>query len=142
MTDTRGNPAMLKAAAVLGVIGVVLLLFATSGACQGIDAMPKEGTTPPKSGMKFALTFMAAGQGADLVTTTQALNRGAVESNPIYGKHPSAAKLVAAKLPMLGLGYLLHRIAPRNPKLTKGIAYTIGGVGMGLAISNSRKGRL
>jgi hypothetical protein len=92
-------------------------------------------------GMRVALTFMAAGQGADLVTTIRALNRGAVEANPIYGKHPSTAKLVAGTLPMVGLGYLLHKIAPRNPKLAKGIAYAVGGIGVGLAISNNRKGR-
>jgi hypothetical protein len=114
---------------IIVVFALALLSVATSAAAED------------KGGMKAALTFMAAGQAADLVTTVQALNRGAVEANPLYGKQPSTAKLVAAKLPMVGLGYLLHRIAPRNPKLAKGLAYAIGGVGVGLAVSNSRKGK-
>jgi hypothetical protein len=69
------------------------------------------------------------------------LNRGAVESNPLLGKRPSAAKLVAAKLPMVGVGWLLAKIAPGHPKLAKGLAYGIGGVGFGLAIHNLRQGR-
>jgi hypothetical protein len=92
-------------------------------------------------GVGVALGFMAAGQGLDLATTVAALNRGAVESNPLLGKRPSAAKLVVAKLPMVGVGWLLTKLAPRHPKLAKGTAYVIGGVGFGLAIHNSKQGR-
>lgn len=165
MTETRGNPAMLKAAAVLGTVGVVLLLFATSGACQGTDPQPILGTTAPvmgtpdystirsvmlpevrlvpkkSRGMKAALAVLAVGRVLDTVSTVQALNRGAVEANPLYGKRPSVKRLVAMNLPVVGLGYVLHKVAPRNPKLAKGIAYTIGGVGAALAMSNARKGR-
>jgi hypothetical protein len=128
---------------IIVVLAVAVLFFVTPGYCQEPDYSTIRAVEPARkpSGMKFALTFMAVGQTADLVTTVQALNRGAVEANPIYGKHPSTAKLVAASLPMVGLGYLLHRIAPKNPKLAKGIAYAVGGVGVGLAVSNSRKGR-
>jgi hypothetical protein len=94
-----------------------------------------------RKGMKAALTFMAVGQGLDTVTTIAALNRGAVEANGLYGRHPSTAKLVAAKLPMIGVGWLLTKVAPRHPRVAKGAAYVIGGVGVGLALHNSQQGR-
>lgn len=131
ISQTRGNPALLKTALICGLLGFILLGFST-----GVCAEDK-----PKLGMRVALSAMAFGQALDTVSTVQALNRGAVEANPIYGPRPSAAKLVALKLPMIGVGYLLHKLAPGNPKLAKTLAYTIGGVGAGLAVSNSRKGR-
>jgi hypothetical protein len=96
----------------------------------------------PSHRMTVALAAMTIGQTADTWTTIAALNRGAVsETNALLGTHPSAVKLIVAKLPMIGIGWLLTKIAPQHPKLAQGTAYVIGGIGAGLAFSNSRTGR-
>lgn len=94
-----------------------------------------------KTGIRVALGAMAIGQGLDTLSTVQALNRGAVETNPLMGQQPSAVKLVVGKLPMIGIGWLLVKLAPHHPKLAKGTAYVIGAVGTGLALSNMRSGQ-
>jgi hypothetical protein len=127
--STRGNPVFLRAALIFVLAGAVVLILASQVECQ------------ERPGMKVALAAMAIGQGLDTASTLHALSRGAVEANPIYGARPSAAKLIAGKLPMIGVGYLLTKIAPRHPKLARGLAYTIGGVGAGLAIHNARQAR-
>ena len=126
---TRGTPTMLKAAIVCAIGAVIVFGIATTARCQ------------ERTSLRLALTAMGVGQGLDTVSTIQALHRGAVETNPLLGARPSAAKLVAAKLPMIGVGWLLTRIAPRHPKLAQGTAYVIGGIGAGLALHNARKGR-
>ena len=126
---TRGTPTMLKAAIVCAVLAVIVFGLATTARCQ------------ERTSMRLALTAMGVGQGLDTVSTIQALNRGAVETNPLLGARPSAAKLIAAKLPMIGVGWLLTKVHPRHPKIAKGTAYVIGAVGAGLAIHNARKGR-
>lgn len=127
MISTRGNPAMLKAAIICGLLALFCLWAVIASA--------------EDKGLRVAFSVMAVGQTADLVSTVQALNRGAVETNPLLGSKPSTAKLVALKLPMIGVGFLLAKITPQHPKLAKGLAYTIGGVGAALALSNARKGR-
>ena len=42
-----------------------------------------------------ALGVLALALLADVVTTQQAIHRGCHEANPVYGKHPSAALLLA-----------------------------------------------
>ncbi len=132
--DTRGHRSMLKAAIICGVLlVVVIVIFAVPAQCQ------ERGSS---KGLRVALVAMGAGQTLDSVTTVQALSRGGVhETNALLGAHPSAAKLVAAKLPMVGVGWLLTKIAPTHPKLAQGTAYVIGGIGAGLALHNSRQGR-
>jgi hypothetical protein len=111
------------------LIALVLILCPTVARAQEASGLPR------------ALATLAVGQSLDLVSTIAALNRGTVETNPLMGKRPSSAKLIAAKLPMLGVGWLLVKLAPSHPKLAKGTAYVIGGVGLGLAIHNVRQGR-
>lgn len=127
--ETRGNPAMFKAAVVCLLAGFAIFFVATTVQCQ------------ERKGMGLALSAMGIGQALDTVSTIGALNRGAVEANPIYGARPSPAKLIVGKLPLIGVGWLLTKIAPKHPKLAQGTAYVIGGIGAGLAVHNSRQGR-
>jgi hypothetical protein len=138
MTDTRGNPKMLRAAIVCAALLGFVFLFATSGACQGEPTKPSSGSTS----LRLSLLVMGVGQAADTVTTLGALRRGASESNPLLGVHPSAGKLVAAKAPLAVVGWLLAaKVHPRHPKLAKGTMLVIGGVGAALAVHNSQQGR-
>jgi hypothetical protein len=91
---------------------------------------------------KLGLPLMAAGQTADVVSTVQALKRGAHESNPVYGKQPSAAKLTAIKAAtMVPTGLLLDKLYTHHPKIAMGIAAAIGGLGFGVAARNAKQGR-
>ena len=130
MTEIRHGRV---AALFLAALGTLLFVALAVQDCDAEERKP--------AGMKAALTFMAIGQTADLVTTIDALNRGAVEGNPIWGRHPSAKKLILGKAPMIGLGYVLHKVGPKNPKFAKTIAYSIGALGAGLAIHNARVSR-
>lgn len=107
------------------------------------DAQPP---APKKKGHglmhAIGLPLMAAGQTADVVSTVQALKRGAHESNPVYGKAPSAGKLAAVKAAtMVPTGLLLDKLYTHHPKIAMGIAAAIGGVGFGLAAHNSKQGK-
>jgi hypothetical protein len=91
----------------------------------------------------WAIVGLAAGQTADAVTTAKALKRGGtVEVNPLYGKHPSTARVVATKAAIIGpVAFCLHWAFPRHPRATTVAAWLLGGLGASVAVSNSRQGR-
>lgn len=80
---------------------------------------------------------------ADAGSTIYALqNPNAHEANPLFGEHPSAAKILAVK----GAGTLLQQLLFQalakkgHPKLANILGYTSGGVLGGIAANNIRVG--
>jgi len=85
---------------------------------------------------KILLTTAIVAQVADAVTTSQALDRGAVEVNPIYGDNPSDATLILSKVAVVGvLIWAGSKMKPTPRKWVFGIATALGG---GAAIHNSQ----
>lgn len=81
---------------------------------------------------KWAQLATLGGHMADAGTTIHALNSNpnAMESNPIYGKHPSAGKILGIKGGTAALQMLMqHMIGKSSPK-----AANIMGVGTGAAL--------
>jgi hypothetical protein len=71
----------------------------------------------------LALLIFIAANIADVLTTLALLKRGGYERNPIYGKHPSAARLLAIKAASVAVvGFVLWRYPSMWP------------VGLGLAV--------
>ena len=85
---------------------------------------------------KILLTTAIVAQVADAVTTSQALDRGGIESNPIYGDNPSDARIIATKAAFVGvLIWAGSKMKPKPRKWVFGIATVLGG---GAAIHNSQ----
>lgn len=71
--------------------------------------------------------LLIGGNVADLGSTLYALNNGARETNPLYGDHPSAAKLLAVKGAGTLLQYiLLNKFAKHHPTAANRVAKAIG----------------
>ena len=91
--------------------------------------------------MKTLLILLAMSAAGDGYTTSQALNRGAVEANPLLGRRPSVARIAVTEGALtVGAGYLLHRLHHNHPKLADGLA--IEGIGLHAfaAVHNSQQG--
>ena len=85
---------------------------------------------------KILLTTAIVAQVADAVTTSQALDRGATELNPIYGDNPSDATLLVSKAAIVGiLIWAGSKMKPKPRKFVFGLATVLGG---GAAIHNSQ----
>ena len=85
---------------------------------------------------KLLLTTAIVAQVADGVTTSQALDRGATELNPILGDSPSNLTLTIVKAAFVGVLILSgSRMKPTPRKWVFGIATVLGG---GAAIHNSQ----
>ena len=103
-------------------------------------------TAPEKkshTGMHASLGVMAGGQVADALTTIAALKRsGTEEGNPVYGRNPSAGKVLGIKAAtMIPIALLLDRLHDKHPKLAKGLALGVGGLGAGVAMHNAQVGK-
>lgn len=55
---------------------------------------------------KVLFGYMIGLQVADVVTTVIALDRGAVEANPFFGKDPDTGVLILGKVVMIGVTYV------------------------------------
>lgn len=109
-----------------------------------MDTQERTATAPPPSKlpMMASLGIMGAGQVADALSTHRAVKRGASESNPVYGKKPSLGKLLAIKAATnVPLAVVFEKLHKHHPKLARGLALGVGGVGFGLAAHNSRQGK-
>ena len=85
---------------------------------------------------KMLLTTAIVAQVADGVTTSQALDRGGIESNPIYGDNPSDGRIIATKAVVVGvLIWAGSRMKPTPRKWVFGFVTALGG---GAAIHNSQ----
>lgn len=111
---------------------------------EAVSAAPAAPVDAPShTPMHLALAAMGAGQAADALSTISALKRsGTAEGNPIYGKHPSAARILGTKAAIAApVGYLLDRAYDKHPKLAAGASLAFGGLGLALAAHNSKQGR-
>ena len=107
-------------------------------------------SAPPSRGIGASpYLAMFGGQLADLFSTGHALNAGAVEGNPLFGKHPSMKTLALVKgAGIAGLAGLMRWLSShRNGSgqqdgvnAAKGIGYGVGGLGTAVAAWNMTKG--
>lgn len=89
--------------------------------------------------MKWELAYLAL-SAVDAAQTIECLDRGAChEANPLFGKHPKAGTLIAAKAG-LGLVHFLafRHINRRNPKAALRLAQISAGVQGGVVLLNAR----
>ena len=78
------------------IYGLVLILGATVISCAGVKYSWTRGD-------KVALGAMIVARGADVVTTINNLNEGHVETNWIYGEHPTNAMLIGSQILLTGI---------------------------------------
>lgn len=86
----------------------------------------------------------AFGQGADVTSTMRFLSNGSgcVEGNAVYGRHPSAARLIAVKAPTVALAALLSWRAAQSGaarwerRLARTFGYSAGLAGGAVAAWN------
>lgn len=107
-----------------------------------VDEMPPASKPAPKDGRLTVASMMAlgAGNGLDAGSTVYALNRGAHETNPVYGAQPNAAKVLAIKgATTAGQLWLLKKMAKSHPKAANALA-KISGAAMGvIGVHNLRQ---
>lgn len=74
---------------------------------------------------------------ADGLSTVHSISNGATEMNPIYGKHPSAARVMGTKGAAAALQMLIqHVLGKEHPKAANILGYTTGGALGGVALHN------
>lgn len=97
----------------------------------------------PKKGVsKWAQLASLAGHAADAGSTIHALNNGATEANPLYGKHPSPGKVLAIKGGSAAFQALLqHVLGKKSPGTANAIGYGTGAALGGVAINNLLKAK-
>jgi hypothetical protein len=116
-------------------------------AVSDLDPAPPAPKAPEKTRghgpFWVSLAAMGAGQAADAIETVKALQRpGVQESNPVYGDHPSMARIVGTKAAtMIPTAVLLDKLYHHHPKIAMTLAGSIGALGAGLALHNRRQGR-
>lgn len=77
---------------------------------------PKPNVTGRVADRQFWIVtgLLAAAKATDSITTKRALNRGAIESNPLYGPRPSSARIAGTDVAVfageVGIAYLLKRV--------------------------------
>lgn len=76
----------------------------------------------------------------DLAQTVDCLNRHAcVEDNPLFGRHPKAGRLIAAKVLGGAIHYTAFRIALKeNPRFALRMAQVSVGVQGGIVLMNAK----
>lgn len=120
-----------------GVLAAALAFSTTAPASARSVWDSQEGTR--SAALKWELGYLAL-SAVDTAQTISCLNRGICdEGNPVFGKHPSSAKLIAAKV---GLG-LLHfavfeRANERNPRAALRLAQVSCAVQGGVVGLNAR----
>lgn len=83
------------------------------------------------------LPVYVGGQAADLVSTLQALNRGAKEVNPVLGSNPAKNAAIKAGI-TAATAYGLDKLSHRHKALALVLSLIGGGVGTAAAIHNSK----
>lgn len=100
-------------------------LFDPSSIAQYASQIKDDDHPPIKQDRAYQIAQMllAGATGADIGTTLKVLNNG-TESNPIYGEHPSAARLIGTKAAMTLPAFILaHKLHDEHPKLAKALLY-------------------
>ena len=75
----------------------------------------------------------------DIVSTNDALNRGCVEANPLFGEDPSMGMLIGAKVAALGLSwwFVEYLVSPSDRQSARNWVYGAHTLVMsGVAIHN------
>ena len=79
--------------------------------------------------MKTLLILLAMSAASDGYSTQRALDRGAIESNPLLGHRPSIARIALTEGALTaGAGIALHFLHKSHPKVADGLA--IEGIGL------------
>ena len=98
------------------VLLVALIFFA-----PGIHAQEKHLPEAPKPKQQFSrkvyvagVSLLAAAKTADAITTRQVLDRGGLETNPEFGRHPSPAKQARINLALFAGESALFYVTERN----------------------------
>jgi len=90
--------------------------------------------------IKIALGAMFASSQADLITTCQAIDRGAIELNPVLGQNKS--QIVVTKEVMTGLTMLsMWELNKKKPKLAFWVTLGVAGIYAVLAVHNHNVAR-
>lgn len=92
------------------LLAVALLLCAVPAHAAPLPDAP----TPNKKIFWTGVGFLAAAKTADAITTRQLLNRGGVELNSLYGRHPSAAKQSLINLGFFAAESAVFYLTERN----------------------------
>lgn len=98
---------------------------------------------PPQDRFTLASVLaLAAGNGADGLSTIYALKHGVREANPVFGRSPHPAKVAAIKgATTVAEWLMLKKLAKDHPKLANGLAKGIGAAMAGVAAHNVYQGR-
>lgn len=111
---------------------VVLLLAGLSG-CASLQPNPDEWTDQER--IAFGLNIVV--HTADAVTTSQGIDRGCVEANPILGSNPNMGSVIAIKALVLGIQYAVYN-SPNMGDNTHVFGYISAAIVGGIAIHNSQ----
>ena len=84
---------------------------------------------------KFLYGTMVIGQAGDYISTKRALDRGAIESNPIYGEDPSDGALIAGKVITVMAGQCIANHMPSG-YARKGVLGIVSIMGIGVTVHN------
>lgn len=86
---------------------------------------------------------LAAGEGADLLTTLQTIQSGrGVEANPMLSAGGNTGLVAGKAGTALLLAYLMHKLAADgHPTAAKALGYSLGGAYGALALHNNSVGR-
>ena len=87
----------------------------------------------------LAFTLMGGANYADFKTTQDAINRGAIEINPVYRKIPMAPVKIAATV--IETGVFIHLYKRKSKKAAWIWVGSVVLVNVGIAIHNSRVAR-
>ena len=120
------------------VLIILLALTLLVSGCAGMKFVPDKDKSYDTVD-KVLWSSMASCQVYDGVSTSGALSRGGVESNPLYGSHPSDGTLVVAKgATILGITWAANRT---SGFIRKGLLGFGAVLGCGAGIHNDGVGR-
>ena len=87
---------------------------------------------------RYSFGLSIAAHAADAETTINGLSGNCVELNPIFGSHPSAGSVIAAKALVLGLQYAIYN-SPNMGDNTHVYGYIAAAIAGGAAVWNSQQ---
>ena len=88
---------------------------------------------------KDAVIVNLSAQLADMVSTEYAINRGAVEANPLLGQH-RGRRIAIKSAGAIASFWLIHRIAKDRPRAARVVSYSVSAIVGAVAIRNVRIG--
>ena len=103
---------------------LVLLIFSLVGCANHVPYTKRQ---------KVSLAFNILANAADVITTETALNKGAVEMNPIFGEKPEIGWLISGKLLVIGFAYMCGEFYPEYREWWH---YGYGAIGGSCAVHN------